>query len=178
MQELLEPGTRRTFLRLSQASTAVGSLAAAPETESSLRRSCACAAVRAVLLPDEGPAGPRSPGWARRPTDERVHVDGYGRAVGARPAAGPGPDVAEQTHPEVIVDLLPQHRDLRKAIPDVDKGFLALSTVTSEQAADIIGVAIRMQGGPATIDGARAYAAINEFAAARDWAPPAPTRRG
>jgi AhpD family alkylhydroperoxidase len=117
--------------------------------------------------------------------------------------------VAEHTHQEVIDDLLPQHRDLRKAIPDVYKGFLALSKAASapgavdtamkelvavaigvvdgcdgciatharnavragatpEQAAEIIGVAIMMKGGPATIYGARAYAAINEFAAADD----------
>lgn len=108
-------------------------------------------------------------------------------------------------HHEVLDDLKPQHRDLRRAIPDVYKGFVAMSQAamapgavdtavkelvavaigvvngcdgciasharaavragaTKEQAAELIGVAIMMQGGPATIYGARAYAAFNEFA--------------
>jgi AhpD family alkylhydroperoxidase len=35
---------------------------------------------------------------------------------------------------------------------------------TKEQAAEVLGVAIMMNGGPATIYGARAYTAFNEFA--------------
>ncbi len=35
---------------------------------------------------------------------------------------------------------------------------------TREQAAEVLGVAIMMNGGPATIYGARAYTAFNEFA--------------
>jgi AhpD family alkylhydroperoxidase len=106
---------------------------------------------------------------------------------------------------DVIDDLRPQHRDLRRAIPDVYKGFVALSQAatapgavdagikeliavaigvvdgcdgciatharaavkagaTREQAAEIIGVAIMMKGGPATIYGARAFTAFTEFA--------------
>jgi len=110
----------------------------------------------------------------------------------------------DQQHREVLDDLAPQHRELRKAIPDVYAGFAemskaALSTgvvdasikelvavaigvvhgcdgciasharsavragATREQAAEIIGVAIMMAGGPATIYGARAYQAFAEF---------------
>jgi AhpD family alkylhydroperoxidase len=110
-------------------------------------------------------------------------------------------------HQDVIDDLRPQHRDLRRAIPDVYKGFAELSKAafapgavdtaikelvavaigvvdgcdgciatharnavkagaTPEQAAEVIGVAIMMKGGPATIYGARAYAAMLEFAEA------------
>jgi AhpD family alkylhydroperoxidase len=111
----------------------------------------------------------------------------------------------EHHHQDVLDDLLPQHRDLRRAIPDVYKGFAALSKAafapgavdtamkeliavaigvvdgcdgciatharnavragaTPEQAAEVLGVAILMKGGPATIYGARAFAAFNEFA--------------
>ena len=38
--------------------------------------------------------------------------------------------------------------------------------VTREEAAEAIGVAIMMRGGPATVYGARAFEAISEFAAA------------
>jgi AhpD family alkylhydroperoxidase len=105
---------------------------------------------------------------------------------------------------EVLDELTPQHRELRKAIPDVYAGFLEMSKAamqsgavdtsikelvavaigvvhgcdgciasharsavragaTKEQAAEIIGVAIMMAGGPATIYGARAYDAFAEF---------------
>jgi AhpD family alkylhydroperoxidase len=106
---------------------------------------------------------------------------------------------------EVLDDLKPQHRELRRAIPEVYAGFAEMSRAamapgaldtavkelvavaigvvngcdgciaaharsavragaTREQAAEILGVAVMMQGGPATIYGARAYAAFNEFA--------------
>ena len=105
----------------------------------------------------------------------------------------------------VLRDLSPQHRALRRAIPDVYEGFGALSRAafddgaldrrtkelialaigvvegcdgciashgqaaaragaTREQAAEAIGVAFLMHGGPATIHGARAYEAFCEFA--------------
>jgi len=111
-------------------------------------------------------------------------------------------------HGSVLDELKPQHRDLRRAIPEVYKGFgemsaaalapgaveggikeliaLAIGVVdgcdgciashargavragaTKEQAAEVLGVAIMMHGGPATIYGARAYAAFNEFADAQ-----------
>ncbi|KGI67248.1 carboxymuconolactone decarboxylase family protein [Mycolicibacterium rufum] len=107
-------------------------------------------------------------------------------------------------HHEVLNDLRPQHRALRQMIPDVYKGFAAMSEAaltdgalsqsvkelmamsigivhgcdgciashargaaragaTREQAAEAIGVAIMMHGGPATIYGARAYSAFCEF---------------
>lgn len=110
-----------------------------------------------------------------------------------------------QHHHEVLADLLPQHRELRKQIPDVYKGFAelsgaaladgalsrkfkelialaigvvegcdgciashakgaALADATREEAAEAIGVTFLMHGGPATIYGARAYAAFCEFA--------------
>jgi AhpD family alkylhydroperoxidase len=113
--------------------------------------------------------------------------------------------MADHTHQGVLDDLNPQHRDLRRAIPDVYKGFgemtkaamapgavdtaikelvaMAIGVVhgcdgciasharaaaragaTREQAAEIIGVAIMMTGGPGTIYGARAFSAFNEFA--------------
>ena len=106
---------------------------------------------------------------------------------------------------DVLNDLRPQHRALRKEIPDVYRAFNELSgaamadgalptTVkelmamvvgvvhgcdgciashargaagagaTTAEAAEAIGVAIMMHGGPATIYGARAYAAFCEFA--------------
>jgi AhpD family alkylhydroperoxidase len=112
-------------------------------------------------------------------------------------------------HHQVLDDLKLQHRDLRRAIPDVYKGFVELSQAamatgavdaaikeliavaigvvegceggissharaavragaTEEQAAEILGVAIMMRGGPATIYGARAFTAFREFAAERD----------
>jgi AhpD family alkylhydroperoxidase len=108
-------------------------------------------------------------------------------------------------HHAILDDLKPQHRDLRRAIPDVYRGFgemskaamapgvvdaamkeliaVAIGVVdgcdgciasharaavragaTKEQAAEVLGVAIMMKGGPATIYGARAYTAFNEFA--------------
>lgn len=116
---------------------------------------------------------------------------------------------AADTHPHqhqgVLDALAPQHRDLRRAIPDVYRGFgelskaamasgaldasvkeliaLAIGVVhgcdgciasharaavragaTREQAAEALGVTFMMQGGPATIYGARAYTAFCEFA--------------
>lgn len=109
----------------------------------------------------------------------------------------------------VLRDLGPLHRNLRRAIPDVYRGFGELSAAafadgaldrkakelialalgvaegcdgciashgqaaaregaTREEAAEAIGVAILMRGGPATIHGARAYDAFCEFAAAAD----------
>lgn len=108
-------------------------------------------------------------------------------------------------HHEVLDDLQPQHRALRKQIPDVYQGFAALSRAaltdgalshkvkelmamaigvvqgcdgciasharnaaragaTTQEAAEAIGVTILMNGGPATIHGARAYTAFCEFA--------------
>ena len=108
-------------------------------------------------------------------------------------------------HADLLHDLTPQHRDLRRAIPDVYAGFVEMSKAalapgavdagvkeliavaigivngcdgciashargaaragaTKEQAAEIIGVAIMMSGGPGTIYGARAFTAFNEFA--------------
>ena len=43
----------------------------------------------------------------------------------------------------------------------------ALKDVTAEQVAEAIGVAILMNGGPATVDGPRAFAAFQEFRARR-----------
>jgi len=112
---------------------------------------------------------------------------------------------AHTHHQDVLDELNPQHRDLRRMIPDVYKGFgemgkaamapgaletsvkelMALSIgivhgcdgciasharaavragATREQAAEAIGVAIMMAGGPATIYGARAFTAFCEFA--------------
>ncbi len=114
----------------------------------------------------------------------------------------------EQHHHKVLEDLLPQHRELRQQIPEVYKGFAALSGAalsegtlsrkfkeliamvigvvegcdgciashaqaaaragaTPEEAAEAIGVAFLMHGGPATIYGARAYNAFCEFANAK-----------
>jgi AhpD family alkylhydroperoxidase len=112
-------------------------------------------------------------------------------------------------HGSVLDDLQPQHRELRRAIPDVYKGFgemskaalapgavdgglkeliaLAIGVVqgcdgciasharsavkagaTKDQAAEVLGVAILMNGGPATIYAARAYTAFTEFADAEE----------
>jgi AhpD family alkylhydroperoxidase len=104
----------------------------------------------------------------------------------------------------VLDDLRPLHRELRRAIPDVYKGFgefhraafapgeldaktkelialaigvsqrcdgciashsegAAKAGATRQEAAEAIGVAMLMNGGPATIYGPRAYAAFCEF---------------
>jgi AhpD family alkylhydroperoxidase len=109
----------------------------------------------------------------------------------------------------VLDDLNPLHRELRRAIPDVYKGFAelhraslgpgaldvktkelmalaiavaehcdgciashshaaALAGATRQEAAEAIGVAILMNGGPATIYGPRAFAAFCDFADTRD----------
>lgn len=111
----------------------------------------------------------------------------------------------QHEHQGVLDALNPQHRELRRMIPDVYKGFGELAKAamvsgaldasvkelmavtigvvhgcdgciasharaavragaTREQAAEAIGVAIMMMGGPATIYGARAYTAFCEFA--------------
>jgi len=113
---------------------------------------------------------------------------------------------------DVLNDLNPQGRALRKMIPDVYRGFGEMSgaAMTSgalerkvkeliamvigvavrcdgciashsrgavaagaskQEAAEAIGVGIMMQGGPATVYGARAYAAFCEFADATDVVP-------
>ena len=110
---------------------------------------------------------------------------------------------------QVLRELSPQHRELRRAIPDVYQGFGALSAAafadgalphrtkelialaigvaegcdgciashaqaavragaTRQEAAEAIGVTFLMQGGPATIHGARAYEAFCEFADAAE----------
>jgi AhpD family alkylhydroperoxidase len=115
-------------------------------------------------------------------------------------------------HQGVLDTLNPQHRELRRAIPDVYKGFGELAKAamapgalatsfkelialtigivhgcdgciasharaavragaTREEAAEAIGVAIMMYGGPATIYGARAYTAFCEFADAAESTP-------
>lgn len=112
-------------------------------------------------------------------------------------------------HQGTLDALNPQHRELRRMIPDVYKGFgemskaamatgaletsfkeltaLAIGIVhgcdgciasharaavragaTREEAAETIGVAIMMHGGPATIYGARAFTAFCEFADAAE----------
>ena len=102
-------------------------------------------------------------------------------------------------------DSAPEHRALRQLIPDVYRGFAAMSDAalvdgalsskvkelmamaigivhgcdgciashakaavragaTTQEAAEAIGVSILMHRGPATIYGARAFSAFNEFA--------------
>ena len=114
---------------------------------------------------------------------------------------------------EVLSDLGPLHRNLRRAIPAVYAGFgelsqaafadgaldrrtkeliaLAIGVVegcdgciashgqsaaragaTRQEAAEAIGVAFLMHGGPATVHGARAYEAFCEFADAVDAGEP------
>jgi AhpD family alkylhydroperoxidase len=114
--------------------------------------------------------------------------------------------MSTHVHGQAVLDeLTPQHRELRRAIPDVYRGFgelskaafapgeldtrfkeliaLAIGVVhgcdgciashargaaragaTKQEAAEAIGVAFLMMGGPATIYGARAYEAFCEFA--------------
>lgn len=108
-------------------------------------------------------------------------------------------------HHDVLAELSPEHRALRQLIPDVYRGFAAISDAaltegalsskvkelmamvigivhgcdgciashakgavragaTPQEAAEAIGVSILMHGGPATIHGARAFSAFNEFA--------------
>ena len=108
-------------------------------------------------------------------------------------------------HHDVLARLGLEHRALRQLIPDVYRGFAAMSDAalvdgalsskvkelmamaigvvhgcdgciashakaavragaTTQEAAEAIGVSILMHGGPATIYGARAFSAFNEFA--------------
>lgn len=77
-------------------------------------------------------------------------------------------------HHDVLTDLNPKHRALRKMIPEVYRGFGEMSNAavtpgaldrgTKELIALAIGVTFLMHGGPATIYGARAYDAFCEFA--------------
>ncbi len=89
-------------------------------------------------------------------------------------------------HQSVVDDLNLQHREHRQAIPEVYRDFADLSsaalapgvreTRTKEHIAMAIGVSFLMKAGPATMCGARAYAAFCKFAvaveakAARAWA--------
>ena len=110
---------------------------------------------------------------------------------------------------DVLRGLSPLHRELRRTIPDVYKGWAELNNAvfddgaldrrtkelialaigvadgcdgciashgqaaaragaTRQEAAEAIGVSFLMRGGPATINGARAYDAFCEFADAID----------
>jgi AhpD family alkylhydroperoxidase len=110
---------------------------------------------------------------------------------------------------DVLRQLSPLHRELRRSVPDVYKGWGELSKAvfadgaldrrtkelialaigvaegcdgciashgqaaaragaTRQEAAEAIGVSFLMRGGPATINGARAYDAFCEFADAVD----------
>jgi len=113
--------------------------------------------------------------------------------------------MTEHVHGKAVLDhLAPLHRDLRRAVPDVYRGFgelhraafeagaldtktkeliaLAIGVVegcdgciashaqaavragaTKQEAAEAIGVTFLMKGGPATIYGPRAFAAVSEF---------------
>jgi AhpD family alkylhydroperoxidase len=110
-----------------------------------------------------------------------------------------------ETYGRAVLDELgPLHRELRRAVPEVYKGFQALHSAafeagaldsrtkelialaiavvegcdgciashaqaaaragaTEQEAAEAIGVAILMRGGPATIHGPRAFAAFREL---------------
>jgi AhpD family alkylhydroperoxidase len=129
--------------------------------------------------------------------------------------------IATETPPHghakaVLNELSPLHRELRRAIPDVYRGFrelhhaafergvldtktkeliaLAIGVVegcdgciashaegavragaSRQEAAAAIGVTFLMKGGPATIYGPRAYAAVCEFAGITDGADAVPS---
>jgi alkylhydroperoxidase/carboxymuconolactone decarboxylase family protein YurZ len=100
---------------------------------------------------------------------------------------------------DVLNDLNPQGHALREMIPDVYRGFgemggaamtpgalerkvkeliamvigvaVRCDGASKQEAAEAIGVGIMMQGGPATVYGARAYAAFCEFAEATNVVP-------
>lgn len=113
--------------------------------------------------------------------------------------------IEDRGHGRAVLDeLRPHSRELRRALPDVYRGFsdlheaalsdgaldrktkeliaLAISVVehcdgciaahahgaaragaTPDEAAEAIGVAVLMRGGPATVYGPRAFAAFEEF---------------
>lgn len=125
--------------------------------------------------------------------------------------------MSDHTHGKAVLDeVTPLGRALRQAIPDVYKGYSALSTAamasgalgvkskelialgisvtlrcdgciaahargasiagaSREEAAEAIGVAILLNGGPGTVYGPRAFDAFCEFADARDAAQSAQT---
>ncbi len=118
--------------------------------------------------------------------------------------------MSEHIHGKAVLDeVIPLGRALRQMIPDVYKGYSALSSAamapgdlgvktkelialgisvtlrcdgciashargaaiagaSREEAAEAIGVAILLNGGPGTVYGPRAFDAFCEFAAARD----------
>jgi AhpD family alkylhydroperoxidase len=120
--------------------------------------------------------------------------------------------MTEHTHGKAVLDdVVPLGRALRQAIPDVYKGYAALSSAamapgvldaktkelialgisvtlhcdgciaahargaatagaTREEAAEALGVAVMLNGGPGTVYGPRAFDAFCEFADARDAA--------
>ena len=120
--------------------------------------------------------------------------------------------MAEHVHGKAVLDeVVPLGRALRQAIPEVYKGYAALSSAamapgvldaktkelialgisvtlrcdgcmaahargssaagaTKQEAAEAIGVAILLNGGPGTVYGPRAYDAFCEFADLRDAA--------
>jgi AhpD family alkylhydroperoxidase len=126
--------------------------------------------------------------------------------------------MSEHIHGKAVLDeVVPLGRALRQAIPDVYKGYVALSTAafapgtldvktkelialgiavtlrcdgciaahargassagaTRQEAAEAIGVALVLNGGPATVYGPRAFDAFREFADARDAAAEAAPR--
>jgi AhpD family alkylhydroperoxidase len=121
-------------------------------------------------------------------------------------------DTSRHGHGRAVLDeLSPLHRELRRAVPEVYRGFRELHTAafapgdldtktkelialaigvvercdgciashaeaivragaTRQEAAEAIGVTFLMNGGPATIYGPRAYAAVCDFADAADAA--------
>src|SRR5690348_7961227 len=81
-------------------------------------------------------------------------------------------DMTGQHHHEVLEDLRPQHRDLRKQIPDVYKGFAALSNAAlvdgalSHKLKELIALAIGV------VEGCDGCIASHAQAAARAGASP------
>ena len=120
--------------------------------------------------------------------------------------------MSEHTHGKAVIDeIVPLGRALRSSIPDVYKGYAALSSAamapgaidkktkelialgisvalrcdgcvashargaatagaTREEAAEAIGVAVLLSGGPGTVYGPRAFDAFCEFADVREQA--------
>lgn len=118
--------------------------------------------------------------------------------------------MSEHEHGQDVLDALAPHsRELRRAIPDVYKGYVAFSSAamapgaldvrakelialavsvtvrcdgcmasharaavragaSREEAAEAIGVAMLLNGGPGTVYGPRAFAAFTEFADAQE----------
>lgn len=117
----------------------------------------------------------REPGRALRRAIPEVY-DGYRRMHAAAYAAG----ALDQKTKELIAPAIAVSKECDGCIASHARGAVR-SGATEEEAAEALGVAIAMNGGPGTVYGARAFAAFREFLEQADTdqqeRPPVPPER-